>query len=356
MSHILTTDRAALCHFSRLNSDEVHLHAGANKLTRWLAFSLFLVISICLPAVLCGCLGGKIISPASSTGFLRVTPTSINFGGVPVGKTANLTLSLVNQGSATVSVQQMTVAGQAFSVSGEGDLPVSVAAGATYSLSANFSPIALGATSGQLTITSNATGSGPLLIALSGTGAAAGPGSSIGLSSLTCSNGSITGAGTDACTVALNEAAASGGFTVSLTSSNTAVIVPASVTVAQGTTSAGFVATVSPVTTAQTATLTASADQTSGTFTLQLNAAGTYSVNLTWDAPSNSPDPVTGYNVYRLLSGSSSYQQLNASVVTKIAYSDTEVQGGQTYDYIVESVDAGGVTSTPSNTVSVDVP
>lgn len=78
------------------------------------------------------------------------------------------------------------------------------------------------------------------------------------LSALTCGSGSLTGAGTDACTVTLTEAAGSGGFVVTLASSTGSVTVPASVTVAAGATTAGFTATASAVSSAQTATLTAS--------------------------------------------------------------------------------------------------
>ena len=84
--------------------------------------------------------------------------------------------------------------------------------------------------------------------------------------------------------------------------------------------------------------------------------AVSYTVSLTWDAPSSSTDPVAGYNVYRSPSGSSSYQQLNSSVVTQTAYTDATVQDGETYDYIVESEDASGVTSAPSNTASASIP
>jgi fibronectin type 3 domain-containing protein len=65
---------------------------------------------------------------------------------------------------------------------------------------------------------------------------------------------------------------------------------------------------------------------------------------------------VAGYNVYRAPSGSTSYQQINPSLVTLTSYSDTSVQDGQTYDYIVESVDAEGNTSSPSNMASVPIP
>jgi hypothetical protein len=288
------------------------------------------------------------------------------------------------------------------------------------------------------------------VISLSGTGVPV-------LSGLTCTSGSLTGAGTDSCTVSLNAAAPTGGFIVSLASNNSAVTVPATVTVAAGATSASFTATVSAVSTAQTVTLTASANSVAKTFALQLGAgvptlsinatslafgnvnvntaatqsvtlsstgtaavtvsaatvtgsgftvsgasfpltlnpnqtatltvqfdpgaagavtgqltltsnsssgsstvvslSGTgvqdsYEVDLSWDAPTSSPDPVAGYNVYRSPSGASSYQQLNSSVVTQTTYADTTVQAGQNYDYIVESVDASGVTSVPSNTAN----
>jgi hypothetical protein len=85
-------------------------------------------------------------------------------------------------------------------------------------------------------------------------------------------------------------------------------------------------------------------------------AAVSYQVGLSWSAPASSPDPVAGYNVYRSPSGASSYQQLNTTVVTQTTYVDTGVQNSQTYDYIVESVDASGVSSSPSNMAAVPIP
>jgi fibronectin type 3 domain-containing protein len=65
---------------------------------------------------------------------------------------------------------------------------------------------------------------------------------------------------------------------------------------------------------------------------------------------------VVSYNVYRAPSGSTSYQQINPSTVTLTSYTDQNVEDGQTYDYIVESVDSSGVTSVPSNMASVAIP
>jgi hypothetical protein len=79
-----------------------------------------------------------------------------------------------------------------------------------------------------------------------------------------------------------------------------------------------------------------------------------YEVQLNWSAPSS--DAVTGYKVYRSTGGTSNYQLLSSSVVSDTMYTDTSVQSGDAYDYVVESVDASGKQSGPSNTTTVVVP
>jgi len=86
--------------------------------------------------------------------------------------------------------------------------------------------------------------------------------------------------------------------------------------------------------------------------------AGTviHQVDLSWDAPSSSADPIVGYNIYRSPGGSSTYQLVNSSVDSQTTYVDSTVQTGLTYDYYVESVDPAGVESVPSNEVAATVP
>jgi fibronectin type 3 domain-containing protein len=96
-----------------------------------------------------------------------------------------------------------------------------------------------------------------------------------------------------------------------------------------------------------------------GTALIPLSGTGTassYSVDLSWVAPSSSSDPVAGYNIFRELSGSSAYQLLNSSVETGTTYVDSTVEPGQTYDYIVESVDASGIESVPTSPIAVTIP
>jgi hypothetical protein len=81
-----------------------------------------------------------------------------------------------------------------------------------------------------------------------------------------------------------------------------------------------------------------------------------YEVNLTWDAPAFSIDPVAGYDVYRAASGSPTYQLLNSQVDSSTSYTDTNVVKNTTYIYYVESVDAEGNQSVPSNTFIATIP
>jgi hypothetical protein len=176
-----------------------------------------------------------------------------------------------------VTISADTVTGAGFTVSGA-SFPLTLNPNQTATLTVQFDPTAAGAASGSLTLTSNSSTGTTTSIAFSGTGVPV-------LAGLTCSSGSMTGAGTDSCTVTLNAAAPSGGFAVGLSSNNSAVTVPASVSVPAGGTSAGFTAAMSLVTTAQAVTMTASAGSATKTFVMQLNA----SVPTLTVATSNSP-------------------------------------------------------------------
>jgi fibronectin type 3 domain-containing protein len=97
-----------------------------------------------------------------------------------------------------------------------------------------------------------------------------------------------------------------------------------------------------------------------GTMTVALSGTGaaapvSYQVDLSWDAPVGSSDPVAGYHVYRATS-SGSYALLTSSLNTPTTYTDTTVQAGANYNYEVRSVDASGVESAPSNVYAATIP
>ncbi|HEX4039285.1 MAG TPA: choice-of-anchor D domain-containing protein [Acidobacteriaceae bacterium] len=321
------------------------------------------------------------------------------------------------------------------------------------SITASFTATTAAVTSAQTATLTASAGGVSRTFAISLTSAPA------ALSALSCASSSETGAASDVCTVTLTTAAPSGGLAVSLASNNSAVTVPASVTVPAGSITASFTATTAAVTSAQTATLTASAGGTSNSFALQLKAyvatlsvsgssiafgnvslntpatqpvtltasgtapvtvsngtlsgtgfsmsgisypltlqagqaatievtfdpsaagaatgavtlnsncsmgamaigltgtgtAATYSVDLSWNAPTSSPDPVAGYRIYRATNGGS-YQLLNSSLNASTSFTDSSVSAGSSYDYEVTSVDADGNESTPSNIYAPAIP
>ena len=98
---------------------------------------------------------------------LYVTPTSGTFGNQRVGTTsAPITLQARNASMSPVTISGVTPTGPFASPT---SLPVVIPAGAQTSLTATFTPVALGAASGQLSFTSTATNS-PSVVTFSGTG------------------------------------------------------------------------------------------------------------------------------------------------------------------------------------------
>jgi fibronectin type 3 domain-containing protein len=78
-------------------------------------------------------------------------------------------------------------------------------------------------------------------------------------------------------------------------------------------------------------------------------------VDLSWNAPSGSPDPVAGYNIYRA-TGGGSFTRINSSPALGISYVDSAVVSGSTYSYQVTSADASGRESVASNQIQVTIP
>ena len=218
---------------------------------------------------LSGCVGSLAtnkVQTDAAAGTLVASSSTVDFGAVAVGRTVSLSVTVVNQGSAPVTISGLNLSGQSFSTSAQSGLPATVNANGSFTLTVQFNPTATGATTGQLTVTSNSSTGTSISVGLSGTGVPV-------LSALTCASGSITGAGIDTCTVTLNSQADSGGVPVSLASSNLAMTVPVSVLVPAGATSTTFSASVSPVASTQAATLTASVGGVAQTFAVQLGAA-----------------------------------------------------------------------------------
>jgi hypothetical protein len=291
---------------------------------------------------------------ASGAGQITASPAALTFGSLSVGQSQSLSATVTNTGTANVTVSQASSSSAAFAVSGL-TLPASVSAGHSLTFSVVFRPTASGAVSGQLAITSNA--SNPQLnIAVSGSGASAGQ---LTVAPGTLNFGNVaTGSGT---ALAGTLTATSSPVTVSSASSSSAEFVVSGislpVTVPAGQ-SLPFTVTFRPQASGTaTASLSFLSNATSSPTTEMLTGSGTgavqHTVSLSWSPSSSSG--VVGYNLYRGTVPGGPYTQIVSRDSTS-AYSDNTVVGGQTYFYVVTSVDGTGAESVYSNQAQAVVP
>ena len=135
--------------------------------------SALATIAVILTAItLSNCAGYTSASstgPTTGAGVLAASATTVSFGSVAVGSSAQQTVSVTNTGSASVDVSQATISGSGFSVmSGTGAATLAVGQSAT--IQVQFAPTSAAAATGNLVVTSDASNPS-LTIALSGSGA-----------------------------------------------------------------------------------------------------------------------------------------------------------------------------------------
>ena len=139
-------------------------------------------------------------------------------------------------------------------------------------------------------------------------------------------------------------------FTATVTgSSNTAVTWSAT----GGTISTGGLYTAPSTAGTFTVKATSVADSTkSASASVTVSVPVQHSATLSWSSGS----AVIGYNVYRGSTTGGPYTMINTSLNAPADYVDLSVQAGQTYFYVVTSVDSGGVESLFSSQVQALIP
>jgi hypothetical protein len=104
-------------------------------------------------------------------------------------------------------------------------------------------------------------------------------------------------------------------------------------------------------------TVTVASNATNSPLNLSLAGSGVqpvpHSSTLSWNPSTSS---VTGYFAYRGTTSGGPYTKLNSSATASTSFTDSTVQSGQTYFYVVTSVDSSGVESDYSNQVSGTIP
>jgi hypothetical protein len=335
--------------------------AGESKLSyAALVLLLFFVLSSS------GCVGltgaskpGASGQAASSVAGVSVAPASINFGRVAVGSTASQSVTVSNGTGSSVTITKAGSTAAGVTVSGV-TLPLVIPSGTQSTFDIVFAPKTAGALSGDVSVTSSDS-STPNTVSLSGTAMAA---SALLTSSAPSLNfGNVTVGKATSLAVTLTNAGNSD-VTVSKVSVSGASFSESGV-------SAGLILAPGQSATLDATFLPAAAGSTSGGVTVASNASNSpatigllgdgtetsssaaHSVTLTW-TPSASA--VTGYDVYRSQVSGGPYSKLDPALVAADSYTDSTVQAGDTYYYVVTSVNSGGVQSADSAQASVTVP
>jgi len=301
-----------------------------------------------------GTSGGVTPPPANNPQpQLSATPMSASFPLVTAGTSGSQTITLQNGGTSAVTISNAMVTGAGFSTSGLA-LPTSIAAGQRTTFNVMFTPSSAGNAAGSVSLVSDAPNS-PLVISASGTALAAtallsssvssldfgsvlvGSAASLGVTLMNAGNANLT----------LSSLLVSGtGFNVTGAGANT-VLTPGQ--------TAALNVTFSP-TAAGTAAGSIAIGSSAGAVSIALTGSGgqlsSHTVALAWD-PSTSD--VVGYYVYRALPNGT-FAKINPAPAVLTAYTDANIQSGQTYTYVVTAIDANNVESDYSDPVLAIIP
>lgn len=113
--------------------------------------------------------GFNVIPPAVPA--IEVTPATLGFGNVDPGQTGSLSLTVRNNGTATLTVTSIASSNAVFRATAP-SVPFTVAAGGQQTVSIQFSPTAPGVQSGTLTITSSDPAKPSIAVSMTGAGLA----------------------------------------------------------------------------------------------------------------------------------------------------------------------------------------
>ncbi len=163
---------AHICSFASFPDQSASpFHGGFRPDSKWSRISshsviLFVVAMTCFTIAITGCGSG----PEPISNFLQISPRTVDFGDVGVGQTVQSNVSVVNTGSASVAISQLSLSGQSFSIASNEKFPINIPAGGTHTLSIGFAPASPADYSGQIAMldgSSNSIGQ----VAMQGRGA-----------------------------------------------------------------------------------------------------------------------------------------------------------------------------------------
>jgi hypothetical protein len=289
-----------------------------------------------------------------TTGTLAANPTSIAFGNVQVGSSQSHSQTLTNTGGSLLHISTATVTGAGFATSGL-SVPTTLNAGQSLTFNVTFTPQSSGNASGSLALTADGSVSN-LSVALSGSGASPGQ---LAVTPTTVNFGNVVVGATQNQSGTLTASGA--GVTISSVSSTNSeftlsgLSLPVNLNAGQ---TANFTLTFAPnASGSASGTITFASNATNPPVATSVSGTGTappqHSVSLGWTA---STSTVAGYNVYRGSQSGGPYVAVNSGLDASTSYTDTSVQAGQTYYYVVTAVDGSGNESVYSNQAQAVIP
>jgi len=286
-------------------------------------------------------------------GVLAATSNNLSFGSVQVGSSQALPETFTNSGGSTVTISQASASGNGFSTSGV-TLPLTLTPGQSVTLNTVFAPSAPGNAAGALAVVSDASDS-TLAIPLIGSGIAVG---SLAVAPSTLAFGSVAVGQSKVLGAALTATGSS--VTISSATTNTTEFIVGGVSlpiVLAAGQSAPLTVTFTPqVSGAASDSLSFLSNASGSPVSEALSGTGTavsHSVVLSWVDASSA---VAGYNIYRAGTSGGPYSKINSTLNAMTTYTDSSVQAGQTYFYVVTAVDESGRESSDSSPVQALIP
>jgi P pilus assembly chaperone PapD len=288
------------------------------------------------------------------TSALSMTPSAVGFGKVSVGSPSTQTLRLANEGNESVAIKSVTATGNGFSESGL-STPQTLTPNQSVTFTVEFDPKGAGEETGTISVTA----SGATIAAnLNGVGVASSAQLVPSTTSVPFGNVAVGTTATQQVTLTSSGNTSVDISSVSLAGSGYTFSGVAAHTVLAPDQSAILKIDFDPKTSGTASgTVTISSNAPNSPLIIHLSGDGTQksqqpSVTLNWGSVSE----VVGYFVYRSSKSSGPYTKLNAQADSGTSYTDSSVAKGDTYYYVVTSVNAENVQSTYSKQISVTIP
>lgn len=324
---------------------------------------LILTLVASFSAASCAGIGSQSapLQDPSAQSKVVLIPNAIDFSSVVLGQKNSQTVRMSNEGASNLQVQSINVTGNGFGIAGV-SFPFSLQPQASTTFNVEFAPKSLGPVSGSLTIKSNFVNS--TIADVKGVGTNSLQKLLTKPASISFGNLNVKGTAaqkivvtnTGNSTVTVNQVVLAGiGFALSESASHfelapqqeTSLLVsfnPQVLGKASGTLKFVSKQLSAPL------IVPLAGDAVSST---AKPAASIHTVKLTWDA---SPGNIKGYYVFRGESSGGPYSSLTPSPVSALEYTDSDVESGQEYFYVVAAINNGGHESNYSQQVSVLIP